>query len=405
MLRAAIIRLFRGRHYWRNVSFDEIAELYTSRLITIFAINTVNLFAAIYLYKLGYSFVFIALFYALFFAVRALSAPLAAKYVAYYGPKHGVLVSNLLRIPSLIAFAWLPVSGDYSLLSIALFGLFQQLSVGLYDISYLVDFSKVRHSEHSGKEIGVMQQMEKVARILSPLVGGLVASLWSPEATIVIASALFLVAAMPLFKTVEPTQLRGRIKMSGFPWRLAWRSFLSESAVGFDSIISGMVWTLFIAVTVFATFGNGVYASLGGLASLGTFASIVAVWVFGRIIDKHHGDVLLVLGTVTNTVMHLVRPFTSSVTGVMGVNIANESATSAYAMPFTRVMFDIADSSGFRIAYMMMIEIMVCSGTVLACLLFAACVSLWGNVMGCTVLFFIASIYELLILLSARAAR
>ena len=100
-----------------------------------------------------------------------------------------------------------------------------------------------------------------------------------------------------------------------------------------------------------------------------------------------------------------MRPFTSSVTGVMGVNIANESATSAYAMPFTRVMFDIADSSGFRIAYMMMIEIMVCSGTVLACLLFAACVSLWGNIMGCTVLFFIASIYELLILLSARAAR
>jgi len=193
--------------------------------------------------------------------------------------------------------------------------------------------------------------------------------------------------------------------MSGFPWRLAWRSFLSESAVGFDSIISGMVWTLFIAVTVFATFGDGVYASLGGLASLGTFASIVAVWVFGRIIDRHHGDVLLVLGTVTNTIMHFVRPFTTTITGVMGVNIANESATSAYAMPFTRVMFDIADSSGFRIAYMMIIEIMVCGGAVLACLLFAACVGMWGNAMGCTVLFFIAAVYELLILLSARAAR
>jgi len=405
MLRAAIIRLFRGRHYWRGVSFDEIAELYASRLITIFAINTVNLFAAIYLYKLGYNFVFIALFYALFFAVRALSAPLAAKYVAYYGPKHGVLASSLLRIPSLIAFAWLPVAGGYSLLSIALFGLFQQLSVGLYDISYLVDFSKVRHSEHSGKEIGVMQQMEKVARILSPLMGGLIASLWSPEATIIIASALFLVAAIPLFKTIEPTQLRGQIKMSGFPWRLAWRSLLSESAVGFDAIISGMVWTLFVAITVFSTFGNGVYASLGGLASLGTFASIIAVWVFGQIIDRHHGDVLLVLGTATNTVLHLVRPFTSSITGVMGMNIANESATSAYAMPFTRVMFDIADSSGFRIAYMMQIEIMVCGGAVLACLFFAACVSVWGNAMGCTVLFFIAAIYELLILLSARAAR
>ena len=54
MFRKLISFVFRRRHYWRSVSFDEIAELYTSRLITMFAINIVNLFAAVYLYKLGY---------------------------------------------------------------------------------------------------------------------------------------------------------------------------------------------------------------------------------------------------------------------------------------------------------------------------------------------------------------
>ena len=53
MLRNIFSRIFRARHYWRNVSFDEMAELYISRLITVFAINVVNLFAAVYLYKLG----------------------------------------------------------------------------------------------------------------------------------------------------------------------------------------------------------------------------------------------------------------------------------------------------------------------------------------------------------------
>lgn len=84
MLDRIISRIFRGRHYWRTVSFDEVAELYASRLITVFAINTINLFAAVYLYKLGYSLVFIALFYALFYAVRTPFSLVAAKYVAYF---------------------------------------------------------------------------------------------------------------------------------------------------------------------------------------------------------------------------------------------------------------------------------------------------------------------------------
>ena len=49
MFKVMINRILAGRHYWRLVSFDEIAELYTSRLLTIFAVNIVNLFAAVYL--------------------------------------------------------------------------------------------------------------------------------------------------------------------------------------------------------------------------------------------------------------------------------------------------------------------------------------------------------------------
>ena len=55
MFQRIISRIFKSRHYWRTLSFDEVAELYTSRLVTVFAINVVNLFAAVYLYKLGYS--------------------------------------------------------------------------------------------------------------------------------------------------------------------------------------------------------------------------------------------------------------------------------------------------------------------------------------------------------------
>lgn len=84
MLQRFIHRFFRPRHYWRSVSFDEIAELYTSRLIMVFAVNIVNLFAAVYLYKLGYSIQFIAWFYAAWYAFKVPFAVIAAKYAAYF---------------------------------------------------------------------------------------------------------------------------------------------------------------------------------------------------------------------------------------------------------------------------------------------------------------------------------
>ncbi len=71
MLQWIIGRIFRRRHYWRNVSFDEVAELYVSRLIMVFAVNIVGLFMALYLYELGYSVLFILILYGAVFALKA----------------------------------------------------------------------------------------------------------------------------------------------------------------------------------------------------------------------------------------------------------------------------------------------------------------------------------------------
>ncbi len=402
MFQRIIHRLFRRRHYWRTVSFDEIAELYASRLMTTFAINIVNLFAAVYLYELGYSIVFIALFYAGWYLFKIPFSVLAARYTAYYGPKHAILLANILRIPSLVAFAF---ASDQGLIAVLIFGMFQQMSAAMYDIGYLVDFSKVKHSDHAGKEIGTMQVMEKAAKIISPLVGGVIAAVYSPQITIIVAGIVFALAALPLLRTIEPTATRIKLKIAGFPWRHAWQSLLSQSVVGFDFVTSGMVWTLFIMLFIFSSLGPDVYAALGGLASLGVFVSMVAAWTFGQIVDKHKGGVLLTAGTIANTVIHLFRPFTLTTTGVLGVNIASETATSAYAMPFTRVIFDIADSYGYRIVYVMFIEMAVNLGAAAACIVLALSVHTLGVEQGMKLTFFAAAAYELILLISRRAAR
>ncbi len=361
-----------------------------------------NLFAAVYLYQLGYSIVFIALFYASIYAIKIPASYVFARIAAYFGPKHGIFFANLLRIPSLIAFALAPQVG---LPAVIVFGVLQQLASGLYDLCYMVDFSKIKSFQHAGKEIGIMQALEKAARIVSPLVGGAVAALYGVQATIVLASIVFAIAALPLFRTIEPVATRSRLHFHGFPWRLARSSLVSESVVGFDFVASGVVWLLFVTIAVFAATGQALYAVLGGLASFGVFVSMIAAWTFGKLVDKHRGGILLSAGTIANVIIHAFRPFVSTPAGVVAANMANETATSAYALPFTRVLFDVADSSGFRIPYLMLIEMAVSFGCVLGCLLLAWMVTLFGVIGGMQAVFVIAALYELLLLGSSRPAR
>ena len=66
MIQALIHRWLLRRHFWRHATFSEIAELYASRLMTMFALRFVMVFASVYLYKLDYDLIFIALFWAVF---------------------------------------------------------------------------------------------------------------------------------------------------------------------------------------------------------------------------------------------------------------------------------------------------------------------------------------------------
>ncbi len=401
MFQAIIGMMFRPRHFWRTVSFDEIAELYASRLLTVFAQNVINLFAAVYLYKMGYSLQFIALYYAGIYAMKIPVAFLAGKVTAYFGPKHAVLYGNLMRIPSLICFALAESAG---LPAVIMFGVFQGISVVLYDIGYSTDFSKIHNARFAGKELGTMQLIEKIARVVSPLVGGMLAAFWSPEVVIILAAVLFSLAALPLFRTVEPTVVKAKMKISGFPWRLAWGSLVAQTAVGIDFVSSAVIWTLFITTIVFAFQDNSIYAALGALASMGVLVSIVASWGYGALIDRKKATLLVYVGAFGNALIHLFRPFVNAAPGVIATNIASETATSAYTISLMRIGFDIADTSGFRITYMTLVEMAINVGAALTCLLWAILIGFLGAEHAFSAMFLVAAV-GVLLLVFARSRR
>lgn len=397
MVRKFFHTLLLRRHFWRYATFSEVSELYVSRMLRMAALYLAASFMSIYLYQLGYSIGAIALFWAGFFFFKTLIALPVARFIAWIGPKHAILISNLLYIPAMIAFALLPTYGTW-LLFVSL--VFQASSATMYSIAYLIDFSKVKSTEHAGKEIAYMNIFEKITTGLSPLVGGLIAFLFGPQVVLVIAAILFAAAAAPLFKTGEPVKVNQKLTFKGFPWKLLFRHSLAQVSVGFDVFASGTVWTLYVAVIILGltSESNSVYAITGILVSVVFVVAIVASYTYGRIIDRSRGGDLMKAGAIGNALTHLIRPFVVSPVTVAGMNAANELATTAYTLPYTRAVFDNADISGARVTYLGLVELQSNFGAALGASILAVIALYATEQFSLQSFFFIAAAVALLVL-------
>ncbi|MGB3023578.1 MAG: MFS transporter [Candidatus Saccharimonadales bacterium] len=354
MIKRFIYYFLEGRHYWRDVSFSEMAELYASRVLRTLAVSMVSIFIAIYLYQNGYGLTFIMFYFAGYFVLRGVLAWPFAYLVARIGPKHATLISNLLYVPALLLFAIAP---DYGLSAIIIAGVTQALSVTLYDISYLVGFSKVRHEGHSGKELGYMHMLEQIAKGISPVIGGFIAYWFGPQATLVAASITFGMAALPLLVTPEPVRTHQQITFHGLQLRQLWGGLVAQVAVGFDFVASGFMWSLLVGLSIFGISSNTIYAQLGVLSSITIVVGVASAKVIGLLVDKHRSRELMKAGVVADSMTHILRLFAATPFGVLMINIFNEISTTAYALPITKGYFAQADLlPGYRIVYMSLVS-------------------------------------------------
>lgn len=394
MIKQIFHRILLRRHFWRHATFSEVAEMYASSMLRKLAINMSAAFISVFLYQNGYSILFIAGYWGVYYFLKIFMAFPAARFASRFGPKHGILLSNLLYIPAMILFIYVPAFGLPALVATSLL---QGASATLYSICYYINFSKVKSVEHAGKEIAYMNIVEKIATGLSPLIGGLLAFAAGPQATMWAAAVLFAVASVPLMRTGEPPRSRQKFVFRGFPWRTVYRSLIAEVGVGFDVLASGTVWSLLVSVAILGTDGNNVYAKLGALLSVVLLAAIASSYIYGRLIDKRRGGELMRIAVVGDVLVHLTRPFVTSVGVVLGVNVANEVTTTGYSLAFVRGMFDTADLSGHRITYLACIEVMANIGAALAGGVFVVCVLLFGDIDGMKNFFFVAAAVVLII--------
>ncbi len=373
MLKNIVKQFFASRHTWRSDArefsdsinklghkdiqlrkiyggFNELTELYVSVFFRSMALSVVGIFVPVFLLKNGYDVQAIFFFFILFFASRVVMDVVAGYLTARFGPKHTIVVSYLSQIVASALFLSLPEARWPLLLPAFFWG----AANSLFFVAFHVDFSKVKHTEHGGKELGYVNVMERIGATIGPISGGLLAYFLNPSYIFVGAIILLLAGLIPLFKTAEPTRIKQRLDFKNFHIDHLKRDYFSYASLGIENNLGLILWPLFLAL--FAL-GSNVFLELGALASLAVSASAVASYYAGKLVDEKKGGRLLNLTVIFNALIYAVRPFVNNLPFAFGVSVANEVITVGYRIPYHKGLYDAADAlPGYRIVYIVSLE-------------------------------------------------
>jgi MFS family permease len=368
MLKKIIHKIAKPKHPWRQLKFDELAEIYASMSLRSFGLWIIGIFVPIYLYQNGYSLQSIFLFYTLFFLFRLPIAYASAYVIGRIGPKYSIAVSTLI----LIVFLTQLLTLNFFAWSMIVLAFFFSLTNGLFFVAYNTDFSKIKVTEHAGKELGWLYIFERIGAALGPLIGGILASLIAPELTIFVAIFVLVCSLIPLLLSNEPVRTHQKITYKNFPFFQHLRDYTAISGLGIDSVASLNFWPLFVGVVIFS---GSVYAKLGVLFGISLAASIVCAYIIGKFVDKHSGSALLKLGVVLNSSLLFFRALSTSVFGASFITILNEPVSLAYKIPLVKGYYDATDSEeGYRIVYLAIGEVTSGAAKAFYCgVLFFAC--------------------------------
>jgi len=388
MIRKFLNRILAPRHPWRTVSFSELSEIYLASFLRTLAIGMIGIFVPIYLYKNGYSVTSIFMFYALFYGFGIVLDFLVSRVVALFGPKHVMRVSFLAQI----MFSVMLIHIDKIPYFIPLLALIGSLGSTLYFIPYNVDFSKVKHHKHGGKEVGFLQVMEKTAAIAGPIVGGLLATFVSPVATFAASALAMFIAAVVLMLSPEPVVTKQKLVFKGLKVRKHWRDYAAFSFFVGENAISILVWPIFLSLVVFS---NNVYLKLGFITSISVLVAIAVALPLGKLIDNKKGHAMIKYGTFVNAIVSLMRIGVNGLLGCVFVAAINEPNTLVYRMAFLKGYYDKADYyPGYRIAYIAANEMIADCLRSTTFLTFAVASLYFSPYIVCSAAFVLAAIYS-----------
>lgn len=327
-----------------RLHFTEINELYSSLSVYAFATGLAGIFVPIYLYNLGYSITVIASFYIVSFLFKIIVYKPTIAIVTHFGPKHALLLSYLLTLCYTILLFWL-AKNPWLLYPAASLG---GLAHGIFWLSRHIDTATVISDKSPTTQYSNLQIFSLTASSSAPLLGGIIATMYGIAYTLLGSAIGLLVAAYPLFKTLEPI-VPTKAKLALF--RTApLKHLVANFAMNSQSIIAILMWPLFIFMIVMS------YDAVGLISSASLVLIILITWFIGRMGDRGKNNQLLRLGSNSRSAVHLARGFAGSFPAVLGVNILGDITDTLASVPYAVRFYEGARQYGIA-SYLLDMEI------------------------------------------------
>lgn len=389
MVKDFLRKIRQKRNFWFFAGFDEMSILYVAKFFRSLALNLSSGFVLMYFYKIGYGWNGVLLFLILSYLVKLASVWIGGKYIAKHGPKHGILLSNILNIPMLIMASLTAKFGVFMAIGTMVI---QGVAQSIYNISSYVSVSKVKNDEKAGRQLSVLYSIDKIMAALSPIIGGWLAIFIGMESALYVSAILFTFSAIPLLSTREVMKSDIKLDFKNFPVKkYLKRVFVPQTITSGPSSTIHFIWGIFVPVFIFSKENS--YGVIAFLASLSAIISIVAALIFGKFVDKNQGGKMLRGSLFIRGVVNLLRGiFIMNPLAVVLTNIANEIAGVAYSLSNTKGAFFEADDSGERIEYFVLSESFFFIGSLFYSVLAFILFLFFGAEVGLRIFFALAGI-------------
>lgn len=324
--------------------------MYIASFLRTLSLGMIGIFVPLYLYQKDYSFGSILVFIMLFYTYGIVNDLIVGRAIAYAGAKHIMRLSFIMTPVYLLSLVWI----DHIPFALYVLPMIGSIATTMYWLPYNVDFSKIKHKKHGGKEVGFLQVIEQTAGVLAPLAGGALATYINPQVTFAAAAVMMLIASIVIMMSPEPLKVREAFVIRGLRIRQNWRDYASFSFYCGENLISVMLWPFFLSLVVFT---SNAYLKIGTITSLSAIVAILIALPLGKLLDDNKGKNMIAYGTAVNSVLHVMRLVVSSTVGAVFVTIINGPNTLIYRIAYEKGFFDRADDyPGQRIAYISLSE-------------------------------------------------
>ncbi|HLC51680.1 MAG TPA: MFS transporter [Candidatus Nanoarchaeia archaeon] len=356
--------------WWRFFPKKELTQIYLSVALRGLAISMLGLFIPLYLYReIGISLNDTLIFFIFYSVIFGIFTPLAAKFAARYGTKHTVLLSVPLYLAFIIC---LHLLSNYSV-PLILVSLTLGLSQAFYWMGINLAFHHASDHQHRGEEVGKEKAASIIATIIGPLTGGFLITFFGFPIVFLLTSLLLITATFILFISGE-NHVRYRFSVRSVINKHNWKDSIFFVSRGTEVIAKGVIWPLFIFLTLKS------YISLGLVGSLLSVISAFLLLSVGKFSDHRDKRKIVKLVSGFETISWLLRAMAFSVGYIYGATVFGGITDGVRESPLGALEYDKA--KGDIVGYFVSREVFICLGRILLLSLAIMTSSLAGSLVS-----------------------